>query len=117
MNDILANTAGNLALTGGAILAFLVGLAATLPKVMNGIKGDQLNGNVLDRLKAMEEHARQQDEKSVKQDTKIHDCHIKITKLAIVMMRLEGLLRHHDIAIPADLEREIMEIKTRDGDV
>lgn len=108
------SAAGSLATIAAALTVFLAALAAWLPKIMNGIKGDNLNGNVLDRLKAMEEHAAMQDRKSVIQDVKIHRFAVKVTKLVVVVIRLEGLLVANKVEIPQDLIDEIVKLKEDD---
>lgn len=108
LTDVLGKS---VALTGGALAAAVIALAYVLPKLLNGFKGDQLNGNVLERLKAMEDHAAVQDRKMIVQDDKIHRYAIKVTKLIIISMRLEGLLMANNITIPPDLIAEIARLK------
>jgi hypothetical protein len=99
---------------GGSIVAALLTLAVVGPKLLNMFKGDSLNGSVLDRLKAMEEHAKVQDRRAIVQDDKIHRFAVKVTKLVVVMIRLEGLLQHHEIEIPQDLIDDMVELRKDD---
>ncbi len=111
MNELSDVLGKSVALTGGALAAAVIALAYILPKLLNGFKGDQLNGNVLERLKAMEDHAAVQDRKMILQDDKIHRYAIKVTKLIIISIRLEGLLVANEIEIPPDLITEIDKLK------
>jgi hypothetical protein len=87
-----------------AIALALVALAAWIPKLLNGIKGDNLTGNVLDRVKDLEA-------KSDKQDAKIHKFAVKVTKLVVVVIRLEALLKDNNIPIPLDLMTEVQKLR------
>lgn len=98
---------------GAGVLAFF----AYFPKFVNGLRGDRLDGNVLDRLKAMEEHAALQDRKLIRQDEKIHKYSVRYTKLTVLVLRLEGLLKSNTIDIPADIADEITQLQAeRDDD-
>ncbi len=87
-----------------AIATALLGLAAGLPKLLNSYKGDQLAGNVLDRIRDLEL-------KSDVQDRKIHKAAVRVTKLVVVVIRLEALLIDNHIAIPQDLVSEIQSLR------
>lgn len=98
-------------LTGGgplgvatAIALALIGLAAGLPKLLNAYKSDQLSGNVLDRIRDLEL-------KSDVQDRKIHKAAVRVTKLVVVVIRLEALLIDNHISIPSDLVSEIQALR------
>ena len=114
MTDWIKEFGGGVAAIGVPLTAILVGLAAWLPKILNGMKLDGLNGNVLERLKAMEEHAAVQDRKSVIQDVKIHKSAVKVTKLVVIVIRLQGLLVTNNISIPQDLVDDIIEVQKDD---
>ena len=101
---------------GGAVVAGLLTLAMLGPKLLNMFKGDSLNGSVLDRLTRMEDHAKIQDQRAQIQDKKIHRFSVKVTKLVVVVIRLEGLLQQHEIKIPQDLLDEMMDLKKDDMD-
>ena len=101
MNDLFAQST---LITGGGIAAALIGLAAYLPKLLNAIKGDRIDGNLLNRITNLEA-------KSVVQDGKIHDYAVKITRLTVIMMRLEALLVDNGVNIPPDLAAEIDELR------
>ena len=87
-----------------AIALALIGLAAGIPKLLNNFKAEQLSGNVLDRIRELEK-------KSDEQDKKIHKFAIKVTKLAVVVIRLEALLSDNKISIPPDLMAEIQALQ------
>ncbi len=108
LTDMLGKGAG---LTGGFLVAAVLALAYMLPKLLNGFKGDQLNGNVLERLKAMEDHATLQDKAMIRQDDKIHRYAVKVTKLVVIIIRLEALLMADKVTIPGDLVQEIAILK------
>lgn len=114
MTDWMKEFGGGVASIAVPLTAILVGLAAWLPKILNGMKLDGLNGNVLERLKAMEEHAAVQDRKSVIQDVKIHRGAVKVTKLVVIVIRLQGLLVTNNISIPQDLVDDIIEVQKDD---
>lgn len=99
---------------GGSLVAGLLVLSILGPKLLNMFKGDSLNGSVLDRLKSMEEHAKIQDRRAIVQDDKIHRFAVKVTKLVVVMIRLEGLLQQHEIEIPQDLIDDMVELRQDD---
>jgi ClpP class serine protease len=114
MSDILLilNTpGGSLAFIAAVLAIFLVVVATYLPKFMNAFKTDKLDGNILNRLEKMEAYASAQAKKNSEQDHKIHRFAVKVTKLVVVMIRLESLLMFHNIPIPQDLQDEINELK------
>ena len=88
----------------GYVIASLFAVATGLPKLLNYIKGEGLNGSVLDRLKAMEDHA-------AEQDKKIHRFAVRTTKLCVALIRLESLLIENKIPIPDDLRSYLADIK------
>ena len=96
----------------GSIIAALLTIAAILPRILNAIKGEGLTGSVLDRLKAMEEHAKIQDRRAIVQDDKIHRYAVKVTKLVVLMIRLEALLLANKVDIPQDVIDEMFNLKT-----
>ena len=95
----------------GSIIAALLTVAAILPRVLNAIKGEGLTGSVLDRLKAMEDHAKVQDRRAIVQDDKIHRYAVKVTKLVVLMIRLEALLLANKVDIPQDVIDEMFTLK------
>lgn len=100
--------------TGGYIVAGLLTFSVVAPKLLNMFKGDSLNGSVLDRLKAMEEHAKVQDRRAIVQDDKIHRLAVKTTRLMVVVIRLEGLLVENSVNLPQELIDEIIELKNEE---
>lgn len=82
----------------------LLGFAAYLPKLLNSYKGDQLAGNVLDRIRELEK-------KSDEQDAKIHQFSIRVTRLIVLVIRLEALLVDRKIPIPQDVVNEMNELR------
>lgn len=101
--DQLTKIADSVGGWAAAIAGALIGLAVYLPKISNSIKQDSLNGNVLDRLKALED-------KSVVQDKKIHKQAVRITKLVMLVIKLEGLIARSGTRLPQDVIDEIAEL-------
>lgn len=103
----LAGTAGgpgsNLAMIAAALTLGTVVIAVTLPRILNSIKRDQLDGNVLTRLQNLET-------KAVAQDAKIHRYAVRVTKLAVLVFKLHGLLVSNKVDIPQDLVDEIVDL-------
>jgi hypothetical protein len=95
----------------GSIIAALLTIAAILPRLLNAIKGEGLTGSVLDRLKTMEEHAKVMDRRAIVQDDKIHRYAVKVTKLVVLMIRLEALLIANQVLIPQDIIDEMFSLK------
>lgn len=108
---LLSSPVGSLTFIAAVLAIFLILLATWLPKAINALKTDKLDGNVLDRLEKMEAYASAQAKKNTEQDHKIHRFAVKVTKLVVVMIRLESLLMFHRIEIPQDLQNEINELK------
>lgn len=90
--------------TASVIAIALIALAALIPKLLNSFKGDLIQGNVLDRLKTLELGA-------ATQEIKVHKFAVKVTKLVVVVIRLESLLIEHNIPIPPDLMKDISDLK------
>lgn len=101
-----SNSAGGWA---AAIASALIGLAVYLPKISNGMKSDKVDGNILDRVLKLEVKAEQQDKK-------IHKQAVRITKLVVLVIRLEGILMASGTQIPDTVRDEIMEL-TKDEDL
>ena len=101
---VKALASGGVLGTSGVIALALVALAALIPKLLNSIKGDNITGNVLDRLKSLELGA-------ATQEIKVHKFAVKVTKLVVVVIRLEALLVENKIEIPADLMKDIADLK------
>ena len=114
MNELLPliNTPlGGLTSIAVSLILILILISTYLPKLMNAFRSDKLDGNILDRLEKMEKYAATQTRKNESQDDKIHKFAVKVTKLVVVMIRLESLLMFHKIIIPQDLQDEINELK------
>lgn len=114
MNELvplISSPVGSLATIAGVLIILLIVISTYLPKMMNAFRSDKLDGNILDRLEKMEKHANAQVRKNESQDDKIHKFAVKVTKLVVVMIRLESLLMFHNIPIPQDLQDEINELK------
>jgi hypothetical protein len=85
---------------GGLILVALVSLAVYMPKLLNQFKSDRFDGNLMTRLDEM--------------DKKIHKTNVKVTRLVVLIIRLEALLLANGVSIPADLQAEMAEMTKED---
>ena len=94
---------------GGGLAAALAALYA-FPKLKNSFTGDRLDGDVLNRLKVMEEHAAVQDRQMLVQNDKIHRYAVRVTKLTVIIIRLDGLIGDK-VSLPRDLLDEIAALK------
>ncbi len=92
-----------------ALVTAVLTLSVTALKLLNSVKGDINNGNMLDRVSALEK-------KAVVQDAKIHRQAVRGTKLAVLVIRLEGILMASGIEIPETVRAEIQEL-TSDEDL
>lgn len=88
---------------GAAIASALIGIAVYLPKLLNTVKSDKLDGNVLDRLARAEARMDRMDET-------IHRQAVKLTRFEVVVLRLIALLVQHQVSIPLDIRAEIDEL-------
>jgi hypothetical protein len=96
--DDLANSIG---VKWAALVAGVLTLAASVPKILNMVKGDLNNGNVLDRLSSLEK-------KADIQDKKIHKQAVRITKLVMLVIKLEALIVRSGVQIDKGLADEIL---------
>jgi hypothetical protein len=103
LSNLAGQTASSLAIVASAITLAIILLAATLPRVLNSIRSDRLEGNVLKRLQDLET-------KSVAQDAKIHRYAVRVTKLTVLVLRLQALLVNNKIDLPQDIIDEIVEL-------
>lgn len=101
--DFLKDFSNSVGGWASAIAAALIGLAVYLPKISNGMKQDGINGNVLDRLAALEK-------KTDVQDKKIHKQAVRITKLVMLVIKLEALIARSGTKLPQDVIDEITEL-------
>ena len=86
--------------TGSAIAAAVIGIAVYLPKLLNAVKTDRIDGNVLDRLLAHEKRMNEMDKT-------IHEQQVKVTRLVVVVTHLKGLVVRSELEMPGWLEEEI----------
>ena len=109
MPDFLQDTVTSF----GAAVAALIAAFFAYPKMKNVVSGDKLDGKVLERLAAMEAHAALQDRKMIVQDDKIHRYAVRVTKLTVIILRLDGLIGDK-VEIPKDLIDEIAALKNEE---
>lgn len=103
MMDFLKQFSDSAAGWASAIAAALVGFAVYLPKINNGMKQDGIHGNVLDRLAALEK-------KSAQQDNKIHKQAVRITKLVMLVLKLEGIIALNGAKLTQEVIDDIQEL-------
>lgn len=107
---IAAQTASSLAdkhpilLYGFLILLALIAVAKYLPGLITDLKASRIDGDLVTRITTLEE-------KSAAQDVKIHEYAVKITRLTVIMIRLEALLLANGVKIPDDLVADIEEMR------
>lgn len=97
------STGSTIAIVAASITLAVVTIAVTLPKILNSIKSDRIDGNVLTRLQNLET-------KAVMQDAKIHRYAVRVTKLTVLVMRLNALIKDNDVNMPQDIVDDIVEL-------
>jgi hypothetical protein len=95
-------TSGTLG-TAATFILGIVALAIFGPKIVNAVKGDRVEGNVLDRLLAHEKRMNEM-------DSLIHKQQVKVTRLVVLVTHLNGLLTTNGIQIPEKIEKEITDL-------
>lgn len=104
---VLASAAGqtgtSVAIVAASITLAVVIIAITLPKILNSIKSDRIDGNVLTRLQNLEI-------KAIAQDAKIHRYAVRVTRLSVLVLRMQALLVAAKVPIPQDMAEEIAEL-------
>lgn len=101
--DFLKNFSDSVGGWASAIAAALIGIAVYLPKILNSVKSDKVDGNVLDRLLAHEKRMNEM-------DLLIHKQQVKVTRLVVLVTHMNGLLVQNGVEIPTKIEAEIMEL-------
>lgn len=100
MNDIFSKAADGIVSTAGMVAASLIVLAASLPKVLNSIKGDSIESTILKRIAR---HERRMD----RMDKTIHRQSVHLTRFEVVVLHLVSLLVANGVAIPKHLQEEV----------
>jgi len=106
MDDLikLADSASaKVGIIAGAVAAFVI----ALPKMLNSLRSDKIDGSVLTRLMAHENRMN-------RMDTVIHAQQIKITRLLVLVIQLEGLLENNGVVIPPHLRQDIRHLVNED---
>jgi len=98
ITDVVTSTPTTL---GGTILGTLLGAAWLIPKLINNFKSDVNTGSLIERVSALEE-------RSQKQDNKIHNQQIRITRLVALYIKLEAHLDGKNI--PQEIMDELAEL-------
>ena len=91
----------NVLITGGAVAAALIGISAYLPKILNSMKSDKIEGNVLDRLLAHEK-------RMAKMDRTIHRQQVRLTRFVALYIKLQAHI--YDTDIPQEILDELAEL-------
>lgn len=107
---------------GTALAAAVISIAALLPKLLANFKKDKLDGAVASTHHSMVDGIQSSYEKQLnnlsdrfnKLDTKvqgmdstIHNQAIKITRLIVVLIHMQGLLEDASVPIPKHIQEEI----------
>lgn len=103
LSKAAGGTGSNLAIIAAAFTLACVVIALTLPKILNSIKSDRLDGNVLARLQALET-------KAIAQDAKIHRYAVRTTKLSVLVLKMHGLLMENKVDLSQDIVDDIVEL-------
>jgi hypothetical protein len=98
MNEIFDQLKTGTVVTGGAIAAALITISAYLPKLLNGIKSDKIEGSVLNRLM---EH----EKRMARMDRTIHRQQIRLTKFVALYIKLQAHI--YDKNIPQEILDEL----------
>jgi ABC-type anion transport system duplicated permease subunit len=107
MDDLLQTLQSTTVGAGSAIAAAIIGIAVYLPKLLNAMKSDKADGNVLDRLIAHEKRMNEMDKL-------IHSQQIKLTRLQVLVIKLEGLISQAGLKIHDSLREEMQELMEQD---
>lgn len=103
MDEVLASISKNTQATGGYILAVLVGLALGFQKLLNNWKGDKIDSGILDRLANAEKRMANMEITQQKQA-------LKLTRLQVLVIKLEGYIAAGGMKVPDDIKEEIEEL-------
>lgn len=112
---------------GTALAAAVISLAALLPKLLANFKKDKLDGAVASthtsmvdgiqssyekQLNNLSERFNKLDAKVQGMDNTIHTQAIKITRLMVVLIHMQGLLEDASVPIPKHIQVEIDNLTT-----
>lgn len=95
--------------TAGMFAAALIVLAAYIPKILNSIKGDSIEGTVLQRIAR---HEKRMD----RMDRVIHRQAVQLTRFEVVVLHLVALLVQNGVTIPQHLKEEVEVLTTHKVD-
>lgn len=84
----------------GSLVAALISAALFLPKLLNMRKGDQIDGDILKRI---ERHEKRMD----RMDKTIHKQQIKLTRFAVLVVQLVGIIVGAGNTVPPAIQAEI----------
>jgi hypothetical protein len=110
MSALFDITVDSISSTAGLVAGALIVLAAVLPKILNSIKGDSIEGTVLQRISR---HEKRMD----RMDRVIHQQAVHLTRFEVVVLHLVALLVANGVSIPKHLQEEVDELTLHKGDV
>ena len=100
MKELLNQAVDTVASTAGMLAAALIVLAASLPKVLNSIKGDSIESTILSRIAR---HEKRMD----LMDKVIHRQAIHLTRFEVLVLHLVSLLVANGVELPRYLQDEV----------
>ena len=102
---------------GPALVFFsiLVMLAVFGPRFMNSRKEDQVEGNVLNQLQQMTEQMESLRNRVNGMDAMIHRQQIRLTRLQVLVIQMNGLLVSNGIKMPDYMQAELKELTEDDS--
>lgn len=103
MNELLSLLPSGTATTASALVIAMIAIATYLPKLLNSIKSDKIDGSVLERIAKHEERMNDM-------DRTIHRQAIKLTRLTVVLLHVKMLLNQHKVPVPEHLQKEMDEL-------
>ena len=90
---------------GAAVLAFF----NYFPKFKNGMRSDGIDGQIMSRFERHENRMNGM-------DLRLHRQQVKITRLQVLIIQMEGLLVANGVKVPENVKTEIRELLDDDAD-
>jgi hypothetical protein len=91
-----------------AAVSAVVGIAVFLPKILNVVKGDKIDGNVLTRLSDAEKNIGEL-------NVKIQQHAIELTQVQMMLVQAVEHMEHHETPVPAKLAAYVAALKLKLG--
>lgn len=104
--EFLKDFSNSVAGTWAAFVSAIVGIAIFLPKLLNAVKSDKLDGNVLDRLAKAEQSIGEL-------NVKIQQHAIELTQVQMMLVQAVEHMEHHETPVPAKLAGYVQRLKAK----